>query len=162
MSRSARGVALATATAAGVGVARILLRRTRRGWPASLAAGGREPRWHTVTIHRPPEQVAPDGGVPEPLGLLGDAVEVPVRPAPGSRGTELAARLRDGASVPAQADDLDTSSPVRALRSALRHAKQLAETGEVLAATEPGTSRRTLLNRPLEAVTRHGRGEGRL
>ena len=37
----------------------------------------------------------PNGQVPGPLAALGDLVEVQVRPAPGGKGSELAARLRE-------------------------------------------------------------------
>ena len=121
-------------------------------------------RWHTVTVNRPAEVVAPDGQLPEPLAGLGDAVEVQVRPAPGGRGTELAARPRTSApsglrGVVARAAGSD---PRQAVRTALRQAKQLAETGEVLEPDKPPTTRRTLRNLPLELATRRARGEGRL
>jgi hypothetical protein len=38
----------------------------------------------------------------------------------------------------------------------------MLETGETLRPDAPSTTERTLLNRPLEHVTRHGREEGRL
>jgi hypothetical protein len=54
------------------------------------------------------------------------------------------------------------NDPRQAVRTALRQAKQLAETGEVLEPDTPPTSRRTLRNLPLELATRRARGEGRL
>jgi hypothetical protein len=79
-------------------------------------------RWRAVTVLCSPEQVGTGADLPGPLAALGDRVELRITPAPGDRGTELAARYRDRPSD----DDL------RALRSALREAKQLMETGEVL------------------------------
>jgi uncharacterized membrane protein len=153
-----RVVVVAGAGAGLIAVSRIATRQ--------LGNGAREPadRWHAVTINRPPEQVAPDGRPPAPLEALGDSIEVWVRPAPGGRGTELAARLRQGApsgpgSVAARGQGND---PRQDLRAALRQAKQLAETGEVLRPDEPPTTRRTLRNLPLELATRRARGEGRL
>jgi uncharacterized membrane protein len=121
-------------------------------------------RWHAVTINKPPAEVAPDGVLPEPLRRLGDSVEVRFNEAPGDRGTEVYARLRGGepagpASLIAR---LTEDDPRWAVRRALREAKQILETGEVLRAHEPPTTRRTLRNRPLEYATRHGREEGRL
>ncbi len=134
----------AGATAAGVAAGVAGLRRRRRG------GGAHGDRWHSVTINRVPEEV---GRLPEPLDGLGHAVEVRIRPAPGGRGTELAARLPGTFSGRA---------PVRELRRALREAKQLLEVGEVLLPDTPPTTRRTPWNRPLEYATRHGREEGRL
>ena len=50
--------------------------------------------WLAVTVNRAPSDVLPDGSLPAPLAELADAVEVQVRPAPGDKGTELAARWR--------------------------------------------------------------------
>jgi len=52
--------------------------------------------------------------------------------------------------------------PRQELRAALRQARQLLETGEVLTPDEQPTARRTLRNLPLELATRRARGEGRL
>jgi hypothetical protein len=41
-------------------------------------ANGHRVRWHTVTINRPPEEVAPDGRLPQPIAELGDQVEVEI------------------------------------------------------------------------------------
>ncbi|MGY1746810.1 hypothetical protein [Blastococcus sp. SYSU D00695] len=78
-------------------------------------------RWRAVTVLRPAADLPLDG-LPAPLAALGDRVEVRVTPAPGDKGTELAARWRG----PASEEELGR------LREALRAAKQLLETGEVL------------------------------
>lgn len=149
---------------AGVGAGVIVARRIVSRQAGNGAARVARDRWHSVTVNRPPEEVAPEGRLPEPLATLGDAVEVRLRPAPGGRGTEMAARLRDG--VPAGAGEAVTraagSDPRQDLRAALRQSKQLLETGEVLSPDEPSTTRRTLRNLPLELATRRARGEGRL
>lgn len=107
--------------------------------PDSVGSGGSDgdgtdARWRTVTVKRPPEEVAPGGRLPEPLAMLGDTVETSVRPAPGGKGTELAARLR--VPVPAGAGgvvaEVSGEDPRQEIRSALRQAKQLLEVGEVL------------------------------
>lgn len=140
MRRLLGGVA---AMAAGAGAAVVVARRRRIG------RAERMDRWHSVTIGCEPEELGP---LPPPLDSLGFPVEVRIRPAPGDRGTELAARIaepqgRDG---------------VRALRTALRDARQLVEVGEILRPDSPPTTRRTLTGAPLAYATRHGKSEGRL
>lgn len=146
------GVAVVGAVA-GVTAAR---RRKRHGDHVSALSlgssdGGSPDRWHSVTVNCEPERL---GALPPPLDQLGFEIEVRVRPAPGDRGTELAARVADPAKV-----ERDT---VRHLRAALREARALAEIGEVPLPDSPPSTKRTLLSRPLEAATRHGREEGRL
>jgi hypothetical protein len=86
-------------------------------------------RGDRVSANRPIDT----GELPAPLAELGDRIEVRVRPAPGGKGTELAARLRDQPSSGAAPSRLSGSDPQGDLRSALRRAKQLVEVGEVLA-----------------------------
>ena len=160
MNRTVRRVVVLAGVSAGV----IAARRIATRQEGNGAAGQVPDRWHTVTVNRPPEEVAPEGRLPEPLAGLGDAVEVRIRPAPGGRGTEVAARLREGApaglgSVVARASGKD---PRQDLRSALRQSRQLLETGEVLSADKPPTTRRTLRGLPLDLATRRAGGEGRL
>jgi hypothetical protein len=149
---------------AGVGAGVLVVRRITMGQAGNGAPRGTRDRWHTVTINRPPGEVTPDGRLPEPLAELGDAVEVQVSPAPGGRGTELAARLREGAptGLRAVAARATGSDPRQRLRAALRQARQLCETGEVLKADRPPTTRRTLRGLPLELATRRAQEEGRL
>ncbi|WP_033667240.1 hypothetical protein [Salinispora fenicalii] len=98
--------------------------------PTAQPAGG----WAVVTVDRPPNEVLPGGRWPEPLRRLGRAVQVDVWPAPADRGTELAARIRPGTTLPGLAAHVAGDHPDRVVRAALRQAKQLAETGEVLRA----------------------------
>lgn len=77
-------------------------------------------RWRAVTVLTDPDQLRT--ATPAPLATFGDRLEIRVTPAPGDRGAELAARFRG----PVTEDELGE------LRSALREAKQLIETGEVL------------------------------
>jgi hypothetical protein len=114
-------------------------------------ATGDPDRWHSITINCEPEQL---GHLPPPLDNLGFEAEVRVRPAPGDRGTELAARVAD----PKKAG----RDSVRELRKSLRLARALAEIGEVPLPDSPPTTKDTLLGKPLAAATRHGREEGRL
>lgn len=114
----------------------VLVRRAR----STVAASGEHPAdpagpssgWLVVTVLREPAEMEA-GNLPEPLAELGDRIEVRLRPAPGNRGTELAARLHDGTTTSTEAERLTGTDAQAELRSALRRAKQLLEVGEVLA-----------------------------
>ncbi|MCZ7437314.1 hypothetical protein O7598_12985 [Micromonospora sp. WMMC241] len=123
-----------------------------------------EPRWHVVTVNPTRDELTPDSPLPEPLADLGDAVDVQIRRAAGDRGIELAVRLRESARSPLTAGvrRLAGNDPNQAIRAALREAKQLLETGEVLHPDAPPTTRTTVVNKPLQLATRQGRREGRL
>jgi hypothetical protein len=151
------------ATVAAVAAGRILASRRRSRWPMTPAHRERRPRWHVITINRPPDEVAPDGRLPEPLAKLGDEVEVQVHRAVGDRGTALAARLRhEPSGIVGTAERLAGSDPRQAVRAALRESKMLIETGEILQPDKPGTTKRTLTGRPLDLAISRARGEGRL
>ncbi|MFE9958489.1 hypothetical protein [Micromonospora sp. NPDC005299] len=125
------------------GAGRSLVRRHRRGPPTADPRPGRR---QVVTVAGRPEEVLPPGRWPEPLRRLDGAVELSARPAPGGRGTELAARLlAGGPTLPGLAAHLLGDDPGRFLRQVLREAKQLVETGEVLRAD------RSRLDRPATA-----------
>ncbi|MGN9775404.1 hypothetical protein ACTMS0_06455 [Micromonospora sp. H33] len=113
-----------------------VLRGRRRRRPTRGPGVPRQPvgGWQVVTVDRAPGAVLPGGRWPEPLRRLGGAIQVEVRPAPGCRGTELAARPRPGVALPGLAAHVVGDDPARTVRAALRQAKQLAETGEVLRA----------------------------
>jgi hypothetical protein len=130
----------------------------------SPETNGGADRWHVVTVNRPPEEVSPGGRLPEPLAELGDQIEVQIRPAPGDRGMELAARFRGRvpSGLSGAAARLTGQDPRQSVRAALREAKMLIETGEVLRPDESPTTRRTPINLPLELAVRRARGEGRL
>ena len=117
-----------------------LLAARRDGGPAPA-------RSHTVTVFRPVEQVA--APLPEPLTAPGAGVSIDFAPAPGDRGTEIIVRRQD---------DSVTDGDIRA---ALRTARSLLETGDVLLAGGP-TTEPTLFNKPLRAMTRRGREGGLL
>lgn len=153
-----RGVAVA---GLGVGAGALWRWRSRH---AAVGDNGVAHRWLVVTVNRPPDEVVSDERLPEPLARLGDAIEVQASPAPGGRGTELAARLVDPApSGPsAVAARLTGQDPRQAVRAALREAKSLIETGEVLRADEPPTTRATPGGKLLGLATRRAGGEGRL
>ena len=77
-----------------------------------------------------------------------------VPPAPGDKGTELAARLQGNV----------TESDIEELRAALRRAKQLLEVGEVLRVDPQPHGRRkpTPQGALLEGMTRKADEEGAL
>ncbi|MFC8847178.1 MULTISPECIES: hypothetical protein [unclassified Micromonospora] len=127
----ARTAGVVAGAVAGATAARAL--RGPLGGGRRRAAGPRDD-WQVVTIDRPPERVLPGGRWPEPLRRFDGAVEVAQGPAPGGRGTELAARPVRGAPVPGMAAHLVGDDPALLVREALRQAKQLAETGELLRA----------------------------
>jgi len=110
---------------------------------AARPAGGGEPAsgWLAVTVFREPSDVD-TAQLPAPLAEYGDRIEVRVRPAPGGKGTELAARLRDRPSSGALSR-ISGSDPQADLRSALRRAKQLIEVGEVLVVDPAPHGKRT-------------------
>ncbi|MFS8479777.1 MAG: hypothetical protein FWJ93_12655 [Micromonosporaceae bacterium] len=161
-----RGAAVTVAAAAAAAAAAAVRRLPGRRfgvWATGPRRGARRP-WHTATVYCPSDRVAPDGRLPEPLARLADTVEVRIRPAPGGRGTELAVRPRDGRPpvLARMIEGIRGRDGRYAVRTALREAKQLLETGEVLRPDRPPTSRSTLLNRPVRIAVRLGREGGRL
>jgi hypothetical protein len=132
-TRGGRALARTAGVVAGAAVARALGVPRRVGRPRA-ARDARSERWQVVTVDRPAELVLPGGRWPEPLRRLGGAVEVELRPAPGGRGTELAARPAGGAPLTGMAAHLVGDDPGLLLRRTLRQVKQLAETGELLRA----------------------------
>ncbi len=120
----------ATLLATGAAVARWLASRGRA--PAAVRDPRESLRWLGVTINLPREEVMPDGAPPQPLARL-DA-EVRAERAPGDRGTELYARPRRAVPTGPMAvlARLRGTDPRQEVRKALRDAKSILETGEVL------------------------------
>ncbi|MGY1651160.1 hypothetical protein [Geodermatophilus sp. SYSU D01119] len=115
----------ATGLASGAGAALLRQLQHVRVPGAGQASATDDPavaarRWRAVTVLREPGEVS--AALPAPLAALGDRVEVRTTPAPGDRGTELAARFRG----------TPTEDEVGELRAALRESKALLEVGEVL------------------------------
>ena len=113
-------------------------------------AGTSARRWRAVTVLCPPERLETE--LPARLAAFGDRLEVRTTPAPGDRGTELAARFRG----PVPEDEIG------GLRSALREAKQLIEVGEVLRMDPRPHGRRadTPQGKALDGMTARADGEG--
>lgn len=113
-------------------------------------------RWHTVTVNLPLDEVAPGGDLPKPLEGIVDIAEVRLQPAPGDRGTEIGARLLQ------KPGELEAREALRKIRTALRSTEMLLETGEILSPDKRPSTRPSLFNAPLQYMSRHGFGEGRL
>ncbi|WP_077798956.1 hypothetical protein [Streptomyces sp. JHA26] len=119
-------------------------------------------RWLTVTVNRSMSDVRPAGKLPGSLRRFADEIDVRVSPAPGDRGTEVAARFREpvsaaSSSAPARLAGRD---PRQELRLALRETKALLEAGEVLRPDAPPTTRPTPGGKLVELFTRRSGGEG--
>lgn len=149
--RTMSKLALLAGAAAGLTAARRTASATQRGEDAHL--------WLAVTVNRPADEID-RAGLPEPLAKLGDRVEVLVRPAGGDKGTELSARLREPGAT-GVAERLAGLDPRQEVRLALRQAKSLLETGEVLepepSSTHPGPG-----GKLVQVASRRAGGEGRL
>ena len=150
-----------TAVAVGaVGVAAVgLVARSLVREKQETDGDGRHPDgWKAVTILGDPADFARNG-YPEPLRRVADALDIRVDAAPGDKGLEVHARLRDGADVKAVIGDED---PDQALRVALRDAKQLFETGEILRATPRPHGHRpiTLFGAAVDKAEDEAKGEG--
>jgi hypothetical protein len=146
--------ALLSAAGGGVGAVVDGLRKALGGQRHSDPT---EDRWHAVTVNRSPDEVAPEGRLPEPLAAMTDHIEVRIEAAPGDKGTEIHARLLQD-TTPGDGEE----DPRRALRRALRESRSLLEIGEVIQPNVNRTTEPTPLNRPIAAGTQHGREEGLL
>ncbi|WP_420369307.1 hypothetical protein [Curtobacterium sp. L1-20] len=149
--KAAAAVGLGVAGLAAGLVARSLVKKDR----ASDGDASHPEGWKAVTVLGDAEEFR-DGGYPEPLQRLAESLEVRIDPAPGDKGFEVHARVRDGVDLDADGD------PGRALRGALRDAKQVFETGEVLRATPRphGERPRTLLGGAVDEAEDDAKGEG--
>jgi hypothetical protein len=161
--RSSYLVAGVAAAGAGILVVRSLQRRAEG---ETSGGAGSSSRWRSVTILRAPEEVMPGGQLPAPLAALGDLVEVEVAAAPGGRGSELRARLRNAEPTGAASAlaRVKREDPRQQVRAALREAKQLLEVGEVLR-VDPvphGERKNTPGGALIEYATRRASGEGLL
>ena len=134
-------IVIAAAAAAGGTAYRIAGNRWSRD------ASARSGRPHVITVNRPITEI--NDALPEPLTAAQGALEVRLWPAPSDRGTEIAVRALD---------DTVSDGDIRRL---LRESRSLLEVGDVLRPGGPTTTP-TAMNRPLRAVTRHGREGGLL
>jgi hypothetical protein len=157
---AAAGATAGAAAGAAASVAKSLGSRYLGGVPADAKPHN---RWLAVTINCSPARLSGDN-LPEPAARLTDCAEVSIRPASGGRGTELAMRLLNPppAGVSALAARLSGQDPRRRLRSALRDAKSLIETGEVIQPDTPPATHPTLAGKLMDFAISASAGEGRL
>lgn len=141
--------------AAGV-VAGLVARSLVKGHRDSDGDAPHPHGWKAVTVLGDADGFQSGGRYPEPLQRVADALEIRLEPAPGDKGFEVHARVREGAAFPTDDD------PGRTLRTALRDAKQVFETGEVLQATPRPHGERptTLLGGAVDAAEDDAKGEG--
>ncbi|MFE5410911.1 hypothetical protein [Microbacterium sp. NPDC056569] len=149
-----------TAVAVGaVGVAAGLVARSLvRQRPASEGDGRHPEGWKSVTVLG--ESAAfTESGYPAPLQRLAELLELRIDTAPGDKGFEVHARIREDADAKALLGDDD---PDQVLRVALRDAKQVFETGEVLLAKPRPHGHRptTLLGSAVDKAEDEAKGEG--
>ena len=154
--KAAVAVGLGVAGVAAGLVARSLVKKERD----SDGDGAHPEGWKAVTVLGDADEFRSGGGYPEPLQRLAGSLEIRIDPAPGDKGFEVHARVREGADVD-PAGDAD-GDPDAALRTALRDAKQVFETGEVLRATPRphGERPHTLLGGAVDEVEDDAKGEG--
>ena len=151
VERAAAAVGVGIAGVAVGLVARSLMKKERE----SDGDGAHPEGWKAVTVLGEARDFE-SGGYPEPLARLAESLEIRIDPAPGDKGFEVHARVREGADA-GMHDDLE-----KALREALRDAKQIFETGEVLRATPRphGERPRTLLGGAVDEAEDEAKGEG--
>ncbi len=149
-----------TAVAVGAaGVAAGLIARSVVREQREHDGDGRHPEgWKAVTVLGDSAAFAA-GGYPEPLKRISGVLDITIDPAPGEKGFEVHARLREGADVKGVIGDDD---PERALRAALRDAKQLFETGEILRSVPRphGPRPTTLFGKAVDEAEASAKGEG--
>lgn len=149
-----------TAVAVGAaGVAVGLVTRSLVRSKQDTDGDGRHPEgWKAVTVLGDAAAFTQDG-YPEPLQRIANVLEIRLDPAPADKGFEVHARVRDGADTSSVLGDDD---PEQALRAALRDAKQLFETGEILRATPRPHGHRpaTLLGAAVDKAEDEAKGAG--
>lgn len=116
-------------------------------------------RWHPITVNRDPANITLRSEELKPLMDLGEAIEIKIAPAPGGKGTEIAARLSDSDTPDKMSKKMKMLSK---LRGALRKTQWLVETGEILSPDKPSSIRRSLTSLPLGFAIRRARTGGRL
>jgi hypothetical protein len=115
-------------------------------------------RWIMVTVNCSPQRLASRSDLPEPLTRLGDAIDIKICPAPGDRGTELGARLRDlpRTRISGMVNRHPEEDPRLMVERALREAKAMIEAGEVIRPDWPPTTQPAQVGDLLEFAGRRG------
>jgi hypothetical protein len=154
MKRVAGGMGV---VAAGVGVARWMAGRPKTVMRAARERAPRN-RWIMVTVNCSPQRLASRSDLPEPITRLGDAVDIKICPAPGDRGTELGARLRElpRTRIAGMVMRRHEEDPRHVVEQALREAKAIIETGEVVRRDWPPSAQPVQVGKLLEFAGRRG------
>lgn len=149
--KAAAAVGIGVVSVAAGLVARSLVKEERE----SEGDGAHPEGWKAVTVLGDADAFSSDG-YPEPLRRVAGSLEIRVQPAPGDKGFEVHARVREGTDLAGEKD------PGKALRTALRDAKQVFETGEILRATPRAHGERppTLLGGAVDKAEEDAKGEG--
>ncbi|MDR6689242.1 hypothetical protein J2X55_000141 [Microbacterium sp. 1154] len=149
--KAAAAVGIGVVSVAAGLVARSLVKKERE----SEGDGAHPEGWKAVTVLGDADAFSSDG-YPEPLRRVAGSLEIRVQPAPGDKGFEVHARVREGTDLAGEKD------PGKALRTALRDAKQVFETGEILRATPRPHGERppTLLGGAVDKAEEDAKGEG--
>ena len=115
-------------------------------------------RWIMVTVNCSPQRLASRADLPEPITRLGDAVDIKICPAPGDRGTELGARLRDlpRTRISGMVNRRPEEDPRLMVERALREAKAMIEAGEVIRPDWPPSRQPAQVGDLLEFAGRRG------
>lgn len=138
-------------------IARSMASRTRT--PARTARRRTtENRWIMVTVNCSPQRLASRADLPEPITRLGDSIDIKICPAPGDRGTELGARLREmpRTRIAGMVMRRPEEDPRRTVERALRDAKAIIEAGEVLRRDWPPSTQPAQVGELLEFAGRRG------
>ncbi|BFM25778.1 hypothetical protein [Microbacterium sp. che218] len=149
--KAAAAVGIGVASLAAGLIARNLVKKERE----SDGDGEHPEGWKAVTVLGDADGFASEG-YPEPLHRVAESLEIRVQPAPGDKGFEVHARVREGSELAGEKD------PGAQLRTALRDAKQFFETGEVLRSTPRPHGERppTLLGGAVDKAEDEAKGEG--
>jgi hypothetical protein len=155
VQRMVRGLGV---VAAGMAAARLVAARPRPGRTMTTKDRAPKNRWIMVTINCAPQRLASRADLPEPITRLGDAVDIKICPAPGDRGTELGARLRDlpRTRIAGMVARRPEENPRRMVEQALREAKAMIEAGEALRPDWPPTAVPAPVGKLLEFAGRRG------
>jgi hypothetical protein len=149
-TRVAGGLSLA---AAGIGVVRWMASR-----PGTTRDRSPKNRWIMVTVNCSPQRLASRADLPEPITRLGDSVDIKISPAPGDRGTELGARLREypRARIAGMVMRRSEEDPRLMVEEALREAKAMIEAGEAIRPDWPPVAQPVPSGKLLEFAGRRG------
>lgn len=149
--KAAAAVGIGVASVAAGLVARTLVKKERESDGDAEHPEG----WKAVTVLGDADDFT-TGGYPEPLRRVADSLEIRVQPAPGDKGFEVHARVREGSDIAGE------KNAGKALREALRDAKQVFETGEILRAKPRPHGERppTLLGGAVDKAEAEAKGEG--